>query len=121
MIDVLRAYAPALAWLRSVENETVVLPGYVAMELIQGCQSKAELRALRKELEDYSIIWPKPETCGRAMRLFGDIHLSHSTGLLDTLIGMTAVEHDVPLHTFNEKHYRPIPELETVRPYEREH
>jgi len=34
MIDVLRRYPPALAWLTSLGTTQLALPGYVVMELI---------------------------------------------------------------------------------------
>lgn len=43
MIDLLRQYPPAMRWLNSLdEEEEMVLPGYVVMELIQGCRNKRE-------------------------------------------------------------------------------
>jgi predicted nucleic acid-binding protein len=42
MIDLLRRYPPALAWLTSLGSTELALPDYVVMELIQGCRSKAE-------------------------------------------------------------------------------
>ena len=42
MIDLLRKYPPAVAWLGSIGEEEVVLPGFVVMELIQGCRNKVE-------------------------------------------------------------------------------
>lgn len=42
MIDLLRQYPPATAWLNSLGAEEIVLPGFVAMELIQVCRDKAE-------------------------------------------------------------------------------
>ena len=42
MIDLLRQYPPAVAWLDSLGSEEIILPGFVAMELIQGCRDKAE-------------------------------------------------------------------------------
>lgn len=38
---------------------------------------------------------------------------------LDALIGQIAVALRVPLYTFNQKHYRFIPELRTIQPYEK--
>jgi len=35
-------------------------------------------------------------------------------GLLDVLIGQTAVALEVPLYTFKQKHYRFIPGLQTM-------
>ncbi|HRQ40373.1 MAG TPA: toxin-antitoxin system, toxin component [Chloroflexota bacterium] len=63
------------------------------------------------------IVWPSPETCDAALALFARHHLSHSIGLLDALIGQTAVALALPLHTFNRKHYKAIPHLLTVEPY----
>jgi len=42
MIDLLRNYPPAVVWLRSLGDEEIALPGFVVMELIQGCRNKAE-------------------------------------------------------------------------------
>ena len=48
IIDFLRKYPPAVTWLRSLEDEQIALPGYVAMELIQGCNNKIELQEIRR-------------------------------------------------------------------------
>ncbi len=95
----------------------VVLPGFAVMELMQGCDNRNEMRALQEKLRPYDVLWPRRDTYRDVLALFAKIRLSHNTGIIDTLIGMTAVEYHVPLHTFNEKHYRPIPGLETVQPY----
>jgi predicted nucleic acid-binding protein len=42
MIDILRGHPPAIQWLASLGDEEIILPGYVVMELIQGCGNKAE-------------------------------------------------------------------------------
>jgi len=42
MIDVMRRYAPAVAWLDSLDTETIGIPGLVAMELLQGCRNREE-------------------------------------------------------------------------------
>jgi hypothetical protein len=47
MIDLLRKHPPAVAWLRSLGEEEIALPGFVVMELIQGCRNKAEQKRLR--------------------------------------------------------------------------
>jgi len=60
MIDVLRRYAAALAWLTSLGTTQLALPGYVVMELIQGCRNKAEQDQLERALTAYQIVWPWP-------------------------------------------------------------
>jgi hypothetical protein len=120
MVDVMRQYPPAVVWLGSLGEEEIVLPGFVVMELIQGCRNKAEQRRVEKALKGRAVIWPSPETCDQALALFARYHLSHNLGLLDALIGQTAVALNLSLYTFNQKHYAAIPNLKTVRPYEKD-
>ena len=117
MIDLLRQYPPAVAWLDSLGDEEIVLPGYVVMELIQGCNSKAEQEKLEKELGAFSTTWPPPEVCDEALAVFSRYYLSHSLGIIDALIGQLAVSLGLPLHTFNQRHYAAILNLRTVQPY----
>jgi predicted nucleic acid-binding protein len=119
MIDLLRKYQPAIAWLNSLDNEEIVLPGFVIMELIQGCRNKAEQEQVERELRSYNVAWPSSETCAEALSVFASYHLSHGLGIIDALIGQMAVALNSPLCTFNQKHYGAIPDLETVQPYEK--
>jgi predicted nucleic acid-binding protein len=116
MIDILREYQPAVAWLVSIGDEELILPGFVVMELLQGCQNKSEQEKVEKILTGFDVVWPMAETCDKALDVFAQYHLSHSIGLLDALIGQMAVALDLPLHTFNRKHYSVIPSLVTFQP-----
>jgi hypothetical protein len=89
------------------------------MELVQGCTDKGDLRKLKKFIEDFDVIWPSPETCDDALEIFTTFNLSHHLGVLDALIGQTAVAFDLPIHTFNRKHYAAIPGLVTLQPYQK--
>ena len=117
IIDILRKYPPAIAWLKSLDDEEIILPGFVVMELIQGCRNKTEQEKVQKTLTAYGMTWPSTTTCDEALAIFTHFHLSHSLGLLDALIGESAVALNLPLHTFNQKHYAAIPGLTTVQPY----
>ncbi len=120
MIDLMRQYPPAVAWFDALDDaEEVALPGYVVMELIQGCRNKAEQEQLQRTLAPYGVVWPMPADCDRALELFLECHLSHGAGMLDILIAQTALALGVPLYTFNEKHYQFLSELQTVQPYAR--
>jgi predicted nucleic acid-binding protein len=101
MIDVLRRYPPALAWLASLGSTQLALPGYVVMELIQGCRNKAEQDQLERALTAYQIVWPSAAACDAALVSFSQHHLSHSLGIIDALIAHMAIELGAPLHTFN--------------------
>jgi predicted nucleic acid-binding protein len=89
------------------------------MELIQGCRNKAEQDQVERILTAYQIVWPSAAACDAALASFSQHHLSHSLGIIDALIGHTAIELGAPLHTFNQKHYDPIAGLTTVQPYAR--
>lgn len=119
MIDVLRGYDPALAWLKSLGAEPVGLPGLVAMELLQGCRDSQEQRRVQKIMRPYALHWPTPADCTRAYNNFAAFRLGHNIGLLDTLIAETAVGLAAPLVTFNDKHYRVIGGLQLLEPYSR--
>ena len=120
MIDLLRQYPPATRWFDALDdNEELLLPGYVVMELIQGCGNKVEQERLQRELATYGVVWPASADCDEALDVFTEYHLSHNAGLLDVLIGQIAVALRIPLHTFNQKHYRFIPGLQTIQPYEK--
>lgn len=119
MIDLLRQYPPAITWFDTLdEEEELLLPGYVVMELIQGCGNKVEQK-MRQELAPYGVVWPASADCDEALDVFTEHHLSHSAGLLDVLIGQIAVTWRILLYTFNQKHYGFIPELQTIQPYEK--
>jgi predicted nucleic acid-binding protein len=67
MIDLMREYLPAIDWLDSLGTEKIVLPGLVAMELIQGCRDKAEQQEVDRELRSYNVAWPSPLACDEAL------------------------------------------------------
>jgi len=119
MVDLLRQYPPAVAWLDSLGEEEIILPGFVVMELIQGCRNKAEQQRVERELGACGVAWTSAETRDEALSVFTSYHLSHGLGILDAPIGQIVVALDLPLCTFDQKHYAAIPNLKTVQPYEK--
>ena len=117
LIDLLRGRAPALAWLSSCGGRQVVVPGFVAMEVILGCRDAADLAATERELRNYQVVWPSAGECEQAVRLLSRYRLSSGLGLIDALVAQTALSVGEPLHTFNVKHFRVVPGLRTVQPY----
>jgi predicted nucleic acid-binding protein len=71
-------------------------------------------------LAPHGIAWPSPADCNKALDAFTQYHLSHNAGLLDVLIGQTAVALEIPLYTFNQRRYRFMAELRTVQPYQKD-
>jgi predicted nucleic acid-binding protein len=116
-VDLLRKHPPAVAWLNSIGDEEIVIPGFVLMELIQGCRDRREQRNLERALGGYRLAWPTPDVCDQALTLFAQEHLRRKVGILDALIGQLAVSLGLPLHTFNAKHYAAFPDLRAMQPY----
>ena len=65
MVDVLRNYPPAVAWLNSMGSTRVTLPGLVAMELLQGCPNLAEQQRVQRQLTRFVLYWPSTVDCNR--------------------------------------------------------
>lgn len=119
LIDVLRKLTAARTWLERRPNEEFVIPGFVAVELVQGCRDKIEQDRVHRLVSRYGVVWPSEKICKMAFQLYIEHFLGHNLDFPDAVIGQTAVELGAPLCTFNEKHYRVIPGIKTVRPYER--
>jgi len=119
MVDVLRRFPPAVAWLESLGDEVVALPGFVVMELLDGAQDRDATNRIQKALAPYWVHWPTPEDCDRALAVFARGRLSHSLSPFDALIAETAKGLEMPLQTFNQKHFAGVPGLITIRPYAR--
>ena len=104
MVDILRGHAPALEWLKSSAEQEVGLLGLVVMELLQGCQNSKQQQNLQKKIRGFLLFWATTQDCQRALADFSAFHLSHKLGMLDTLIGETAIGLGADLATFNAKH-----------------
>jgi predicted nucleic acid-binding protein len=118
LIDVQRGYAPALDWFASLE-ELPSVPGLVVMELTQDARDRQQVRQAQRLVLPFPVVWPTQADCDRALSDFTAYHLSHRLGLLDSLIAACAVGLSADLCTFNLKHYRVVPGLNTTQPYPR--
>lgn len=118
LVDIQRGHPPAIAWFSKLV-ELPAVPGLVVMELIQGAENSAELGKVMKLVEPLEVVWPAESDCDRALVDFKEYHLSHSLGLLDSLIAACAVGVSATLCTFNVKHYRVVANLKANQPYRR--
>ena len=117
MVDVLRRYPPSLAWLNSLGNKVLIIPGLVVMELLQGCRNRNETDGLLRWVSGHEIYWPTESDCNRALADFAFGRLSRKLSIPDVLIAECAVGLNLPLCTFNVKHLSDVPGLKTVQPY----
>lgn len=118
-VDLLREVPEAVAWLESLEDERVGMPGFVLLEALEGETNKEGMNRTLKTLRRFVVYWPSALDCGRAVTVLAEAKLSHGLDAFDALIGETAVGLGVPLCTFNVKHFIAIPDLVTIQPYVR--
>lgn len=83
-------------------------------ELVQRMRNRQELNKFIRQLAKWNtrIIQINNNISTRAMILIEDFSLSHSLQLADALIAATCISTGEPLLTANEKHYKPIPNLQ---------
>lgn len=113
LIDIQRGNPAALAWFGAL-TELPAIPGFVVMELIQDAKNTQQVRQVLKLVAPLPVIWPTDADCQRALTDFTKYHLSHRLGLLDSLIAACALGSAAILCTFNIKHYRVVPGLQTL-------
>jgi predicted nucleic acid-binding protein len=118
LIDIQRGHRPAINWFSEL-SEIPAIPGFVVMELVQNSQNMQQVRKTLQLVAPLPIIWATEADCVRALSDFTAYHLSNSLGLLDALIAACAVGRGLTLCTFNIKHYRVVPNLLIVQPYQR--
>lgn len=89
-----------------------------AMELVIGCRNSHELTLLQQFLERVQILPLSATISRRSYQLVQSYFLSHGLLIPDALIASTAIEHGLTLYTKNVRHFRMIPDLNVVRPYD---
>jgi hypothetical protein len=119
MVDIQRGFAPALEWLRNLP-ETPAVSVITVLELLHGCRNLREQEVVQRLIERVHVVYLDEPACVRAVDYFCAFHLSNGLGLLDSLIAATAVSRGLALCSFNDKHYRIIPDLQIVKPYSRD-
>lgn len=118
LIWLLRGNARALAAVSALPAWSI--SAVTHMELVQGCRSKTELRAVQKAFAPNAnpILHITPAISEAACALVERHSLSHSLYMADALIAATALAHGLPLLTGNAKHFAPIAGLavQTFKP-----
>jgi predicted nucleic acid-binding protein len=89
------------------------------MELIQDARNQREVDTALKLVAPLPVVWPTATDCSLALTLFSTLHRSGGLGLIDSLIASLAIGSSARLCTFNDKHYRAVPNLLAGHPYAR--
>ena len=117
-VDIVREVRSAIEWVASVAD-VVAISGFTTLELIAGARNRLEQDKLQRTLGRFQTFWLSYSGCATAAETYLDLRLAHGIGAFDCLIAHTALELDVPLYTFNTKHFQHIRGLKTIQPYTR--
>lgn len=115
LVDLLRAYPPASAWLAS-QGRLGVSP-IVWLEIIEGAENaRAQTRAVEL-LRHFDKVEILPADFDWAIRQALRFRLSHNVDMMDCLIASTAQRLGVPIFTPNLKHFQPMIGTLAKKPY----
>lgn len=117
LIDILRKKPEAQTWLEQNKTAQFVIPGIVAMEIINGSQNKTDLQQNKSFLSRFQIIWSDDIDMKVAYALLGRHRLAVAIGIPDCIIAAMCLRRSHHLLTFNLKHYRHVDGLSLSVPY----
>jgi len=119
LIDAGRGLAEAVACLQDIEKRsTLAISVVTQMELLVGCQNKAELRALDRFLKRFQVMKLTEPISDTAVDLLHRYRLSHGLLIADSLVAATALSLNESFVTKNQGDYRFIAGLQLL-PYPR--
>ncbi len=106
-----RGNARAIGLIGDAEIRYISILSY--MELLQGARNKSEIKIIKNFLsEGYFQTLPLTENIGhRALIYIEEYAQSHGLRSADSIIAATAVENNLALVTSNQRHFKPIHEL----------
>lgn len=117
LIDAGRGIREAVTCLQEIEESSALAISVITqMELIVGCQSKAELRTLERFLRRFQTIQLSAPISAAAIKLLRRYRLSHGLLIADSLIAATALALNQPFISKNQRHYQFISGLHLL-PY----
>ena len=106
-----RGHGDAMELIGDAEERYISALTY--MELLQGVRNKSEIRVIKSFLTDAVFqTLPLTENIGhRALVYIEEYALSSGLRSADAIIAATAAENNLALVTSNQKHFKPIREL----------
>lgn len=112
LIDVARGVREAITRLEQLDAQSeLAISAITQMELIVGCQNRAELKALQAFLQRFEILSLSEFISLQGVKLLKTYRLSHGLKIADALIASTAISANIPLISKNQRDYRFIKEL----------
>lgn len=117
LIDLLLHDPAAVLWFSVQPTATIGISVISVMEVLQGARDKREMETFGRFLAQFNHLHVLYQDSHWAVRQFRAFWLSHQIGIADCLIGALAARLALPLYTVNLKDFKPLPDIEAIRPY----
>jgi predicted nucleic acid-binding protein len=101
--------------LKRIGQENIDISIITAGELLYGALNKKELRKIKRDLDNLTIINIDNKTCDIFLELLSKFVLSHKLSVPDGFTAATALANDIELYTLNLKDYRFIDGLKLYK------
>lgn len=116
IVDAFRGYEHAISYLDSIQMPNISI--LTQLELMKGAQNKTQLGKINTQVSDYfNVVFLNKPIQELGLDLYAKYHLSNNIGIIDSMIGATALYWRIPLMTRNKKHYSFISDLRVEEPY----
>jgi predicted nucleic acid-binding protein len=116
VVDVLRGYPPAVAWLD--QQGHLGVSTVVWLEIIQGASDRRAEQVALRLLQRFERIDATTADVDWALHQLLRFHLSHGLDAMDALIAAASYRLSLPLYTRNIKHFTPLLGSFAQKPYE---
>ena len=83
-----------------------------AAEFMVGAKDKSDLKRISTQLDKYTELAINEQITAIFLDIFKTFTLSHRPSIADSLIAATAIYYQLPLYTYNKRHFQFIPGLQ---------
>jgi predicted nucleic acid-binding protein len=97
-----------------IDSNVFYISSITVAEFMVGAKDKTDLKRIEKQLSKYTAIPINTDITEIFIDLFKALTLSHRPGIADTLIAATALYYNLPLYTYNKKHFQFVPGIVLV-------
>lgn len=104
-IEIYRNNKTIIQAIKQIGQENLAVSDVTCAELFFGARNKKELQAISKDLDKLEILPINTFVSAMAVKLVKGFSLSHKLALPDSIIGATAIYHNLELYTLNIKDF----------------
>ncbi len=97
-----------------ISPNIVYISTITVAEFMVGARDKSDMVKIKNHLDNYTFLAINESINTIFLDLFTSYSLSHRPGIADMLIAATALYYELPVYTFNKKHFGFIPGIQLI-------